>query len=701
MNLTAIDWTIVFVVLGLMIFSVIASKKLMRSVADFLAAGRSAGRYVICVAGGAAGLGAITVISYMEMNYIAGFSLSWWGMTSALVILFITVSGWVIYRFRQTRCMTLAQFFELRYSRKFRIFTGFIAFLAGIINFGIFPAVGARFFIYFCGLPHSVAFLGLEIGTYPLLMIILLLVALYFVFTGGQIAVIIGDFFQGAFVNIVFVIMILYLFFFVDWGQVQDALVEAPKVQAREQVEQARLTPEYQLLDEEGRQQAEEDINNKNLNASRINPFHTSHVEDFNFWFFLIGVIGVLYGTMSWQGTQAFNASAKSAHEAKMGSVLAGWRGLPQTLFFLFIPIIAFTIMNHGDFSFISEKVNNALAAINSDAVKSQMRVPLILANILPVGLMGAFAAVMLAASVSTHDSYLHSWGSILVQDVIMPLRKKPFSPKTHLLVLRLAILGVAIFIFFFSLLFQQTQKIALFFAITGAIFAGGSGAIIIGGLYWKRGTTAAAWAAMIIGAAVAVNGIIMHQIPDELLAIGPDAGGVMIWAKQAMVFMKSINGQVYWGIGMGISSLVYVVVSLMDRKKPYNLDKLLHRGQYVIEEETKIINKNPERGWKILGMGKEFTRFDKFIYIVNYVWTFGWTIVFIIGTIFNLSHEVSDDSWMRFWRIYLLIHISLAVVSIIWFTIGGLKDMKDMIIRLRTAKRDDSDDGFITADKV
>lgn len=282
-----------------------------------------------------------------------------------------------------------------------------------------------------------------------------------------------------------------------------------------------------------------------------------------------------------------------------------------------------------------------------------------------------------------------------------MPLRRKPFSPKAHLLALRLAILGVAIFIFFFSLLFQQTQKIALFFAITGAIFAGGSGAVIIGGLYWKRGTTAAAWSAMIIGAAIAVNGIIMHQISDSYMAIVPGDGGVMVWIKQAMAFMKSINGQTYWGIGMGISSLVYIIVSLTGRKKPYNLDKLLHRGQYVLAEETKIVNKNPERGWKMLGMGKEFTRIDKLIYIVNYVWTFGWTIVFIVGTIYNLSHEVSDDGWMRFWRIYLLIHISLAVVSIIWFTLGGLKDMRDMIHKLRIARRDDTDDGFITGDSA
>lgn len=696
MNLSFWDWAIVAAVLIFMFWSVLSSKGLMKSVSDFLAAGRSAGRYVISISSGVAGLGAITIVNYMEMNYIAGFSMSWWGMTSALVILFITVSGWVIYRFRQTRCLTLAQFFEMRYSRKFRIFTGLIAFLAGLINFGIFPAVGAKFFIYFCGLPLEFSFAGLTLSTYPALMIILLSISMYFVFTGGQIAVIIADFFQGVFINIVFVVMIVYLFFYVDWGQVQTALADTPKQEARTEIVALQESVSFEKLTFSEQENEIAQINEKFENKSRINPFKTSHVDDFNFWFFLIGVIGVMYGTMSWQGTQAYNASAKSAHEAKMGSVLAGWRGLPQTLFFLFVPVIAYTIMNHVDFFAISSSVNGTLSNVNPETIRSQVRVPLVLASVLPVGLLGAFAAVMVAAFVSTHDTYLHSWGSILVQDVIMPFRKKPFTPKQHLLILRLAIIGVAIFIFFFSLLFQQTQKIALFFAITGAIFAGGSGAVIIGGLYWKRGTAAAAWCALSIGAIIAVNGIIMHQFSDAWL----NSDGLNM-IKSAIIGMKSINGQVYWAIGMAASSFVYIVVSLLSRKEPFELDKLLHRGKYIIQEETKIINTKPERGWKILGMGKEFTKFDKFIYILNYVWTFGWTIVFIIGTFYNLSNEVSDSSWMNFWRIYLLIHITLAVVSIVWFTIGGFKDLRIMMHRLRTETRDDADDGFIIRENV
>ena len=45
------------------------------SVTDFLSAGRTAGRYLISVSSGIAGLGAISVVMFLEMGYVAGFSL--------------------------------------------------------------------------------------------------------------------------------------------------------------------------------------------------------------------------------------------------------------------------------------------------------------------------------------------------------------------------------------------------------------------------------------------------------------------------------------------------------------------------------------------------------------------------------------------------------------------------------------------------
>ena len=638
MNFAVLDWVIVGAVVAIMLLGAIVSRSYMRSVADFLAAGRTAGRYLLTVSQGVAMVGAISIVGFFEQNYVGGFPLTWWGLTTAVVVLVITMSGFVIYRFRQTRSLTLAEFFERRYSKSFRVFVGLLAFFAGIINFGIFPAVGARFFINFVGLPHSFGVLGFEISTFPLLMILMLSLALFFVFSGGQVAVIIADFIQGTFVNVVLVIITIYLLFLVDWTQILQALSAAPE------------------------------------NASLLNPFKTSQVEDFNFWFFLIGTVGVVYVVMSWQGPQAYNASAKNAHEAKMGQVLTNYRDIPRILFVLLVPIVAYTVLHHPDFAARAAYVNDMLSGAESETLRNQLRVPVVLTAILPVGLMGAFAAVMLAAFISTHDTYLHSWGSIFIQDVVLPFKKTPFTKEQHLLVLRLSILGVAIFIFLFSLLFQQSQYIALFFAITGAIFAGGSGSVLIGGLYWKRGTTAAAWSAMIVGSGIAVSGIVIHQAVDDFF----------------------INGQMFWGIAMVVSTATYVLVSLLGKRSEFDLDTLLKRDRPTQETDAHSKKTEPSRGLKLLGIGKEFTKGDKAVYVLTYAMIVGWILVFVAGTFYNLTHDVSDTAWAKFWQVYVYIQLAISVAVVVWFTVGGFRDLKEMLRRLDVMDRDDSDDGVV-----
>jgi SSS family solute:Na+ symporter len=661
MNLNLLDWSILVVTTGVMMGAILLVRSQMRSVADFLAAGRTAGRYLLSLSQGMAGLGAITIVGLLEMNYVAGFSMSWWGFTMSLVVLIITVSGWVIYRFRQTRALTLAQFFEMRYSRNFRVFAGLIAYLSGVINFGIFPAVTARFFIYYCGLPQTVPVFGLSVSTFALVMIVLLAIALFFVFLGGQVGIILTDFAQGVFVNVAFIVIVVYLFNVVDWGHVIQGLSMAPE------------------------------------NASLINPFKTSQVEDFNLWYFLIGVVGVIYGAMSWQGTQAYNASARSAHEAKMGGVLSNWRGFPQGLFLLFVPIVAYTVMHHPDYSALAGSVNDVIGPAGNEAIQSQLRTPVLLTKILPHGLLGVFAAVMMAAFITTDDTYLHSWGSIFVQDVVMPFRKKPLSPTQHLRALRLSILGVAVFAFLFSLLFEQSEYIFLFFAITGAIFAGGSGAVIIGGLYWRRGTTPAAWSALIAGSSIAVGGILVHQLPKEMFAAAPAAAsGAALAGWRVLRWLYGVNGQQYWAIAMGAASFLYVVVSLLGKRPACDFDRLFHRGAYDTAHETAVVEARPARGWRLLGMGKEFTRGDKAIYVASYVWTAVWLIVFFVGTSYNLHHDVDDAAWARFWKAYFYIQLAMSVFVMVWFSIGGVKDIRWMLKRLREMPRDHTDDGSV-----
>lgn len=642
MNLTWFDWSIILVLFALMLGMVFLSKSLMKSVSDFLATGRTGGRYIISMFHGTAALGAITVVGALEQNFNAGFNSRWWEMPTAVILVTISVTGWVVYRFRQTRALTMAQFFEMRYSRAFRIFAGILAFLSGIVNMIIFPAVSAKFFIYFCGIPE-IGHLGSISVTYILTTAVMVLVPLYFIFTGGHIAVMFTDFIQGVFVNIVFVIVVILLLVQVGWADIGEAVKAAPSGQ------------------------------------SLINPFDAGEVQDFNPWFFFIGMFGLIYTKLSWQGNSSFNIAAKSAHEAKMADVLTNWRLVPQWgLFLMIVPIIAYTIFHHDNYKVIADNINAMLAGF-APADQSQLRVPMVLNYLLPVGLKGAFAAIMLAAAITCHNTYMHSWGSIFIQDVVMPIRQKAFEPKEHMKYLKLSILGVGITIFILSILFQQTEKVFLFLNISGAIFVGGSGAAIIGGLYWKKGTTAAAWAAMITGALTASLNILLKQ----------------------MIPGYPINGQWGWFMAMVLASVVYFIVSLLTTQKSFNLDKLLNRGEYSTKEDIENGTNEVVKGWKVLAPTKEFTLGDKAIYWVTTGWTAAWVVVFVIGTLFYFFVKpFTNDQWMSFWQVYTYLFLGASIIVTIWFTIGGMKNLFEMIHALRHNIRDHKDDGFVESKK-
>lgn len=669
-----IDWIIVSGMYLLLFAGAMKAGQRMRSVADYLSAGRTAGRYLLAIASGMAGLGGISIIRDFQMNYEAGFAMSWWGMSMSVVLVILAVTGWVNYRFRATRCLTLAEFFERRYSRRFRIFAGLVAFGAGIINFGIFPAVEARFFMHFIQLPEQLRAGPLTVPTYPLVMLFLLSTAVFFVFRGGQVTAMVTSFVQGAFANLIFVGMAVFLLLLIPWRHVSDVLTQVPP------------------------------------GHSKINPFDTGYVETFNFRFFIIGVMGVVYNAMSWQGTQAYNSSARSAHEAKMGMVIGTWRGCPQSLLIMLVPILVFVVMHHPDWSGLQTRVEANLSGIANPEVRSQMRVPIALAGLLPQGLLGAFAALMLCASIGTQSAYMHSWSSILIQDVILPLRGGSISPRAHLLLLRLSAIGVAVFTFFFAWSYEQNQAIALFLALTGAIFAGWSGAVIIGGLYWRRGTAAGAWVAAALGIAIALGGLVLSSANADYQSSGRALWGMLDWigpnraaSVGAWLSHHLPNGQELWGLAMPTCLVAYVLVSLIYRPRKFDLDALLRRGQDSGEQGPAQSEQEPSFGWRVLGMNRYFTRRDKALYLLTYAWTAGWVAIFTFGTLYILWKRSTrqgwsglDAGWMAFWRVYIWIQVAAAVSVIVWFTFGGIADVRIMLRQLGTMRRDDRDDGIV-----
>ena len=573
------------------------------------------------------------------------------------LVMIMAVSGWAVYRFRETRAMTVPQYLEMRYSRGVRVLAGVVAWMAGMINFGIYPAVSAHFFIYFCGFPPYFMVAGLTVATMPVVMVAMMAVTLVFVFAGGHITVLSMDFLQGLFINIAAVLLVLTLTFtWLNWADVIQVLKQAPP------------------------------------NASLLDMTHTANVKDFNIWYFIIASIGMFYTRLSNFQGQAFDAAARTPHEGRMGNVLALIRWHTLCLFFMIGVLATQVALHHPKHASLARTIDatlNVLAVQHGSAVRGQMTVSTALALILPAGWRGLFLAVMVAAMLSSKSAFIHSFGSVFVQDVVMPFRSSPFAHKQHVLVLRAAIFGVTLFAVLFGWFYRQTESILMYFALSNTLWLAGSGAVLIGGLYWRRGTTQAAYAAMVLGAVLGIGGFALMQ--------GWPAWFGHPFALRIGRHDLSLNPQWWYLLTIGTCVIIYVAVSLATgHGRVFDLKTLLHREAEDRTGDPAAPGTKVALWKRLCGITPEFNRRDRLTVYFVFGWILFWFGACVIMIVRALTSSVSDDQWAAFWRIYLCALFGLLLITTVWLGAGGLRDLRDMFRLLRGEKLNEADDGFV-----
>jgi SSS family solute:Na+ symporter len=186
----------------------------------------------------------------------------------------------------------------------------------------------------------------------------------------------------------------------------------------------------------------------------------------------------------------------------------------------------------------------------------------------------------------------------------------------------------------------------------------------------------------MIVGSTLAVTGILLPIFVDG-------------WP---------LNGTVMMFISMVCAIAVFAIVSLATSRQPFDMQRMLHRGPYkVAEDQTeRPLEDRPLANWKrlLLGYDRNFTRGDRFLSAALFSWTMALFGAFIVITLINLVSPWSDRAWWR-WVMFnnIWLPIVVGVITTIWFTIGGLRDLKRLFARLRAKPRDAQDDGTVTDD--
>ena len=740
-----LDWLIVFVPVVFVLYMGYYSRRYVRSVADFLSAGRLCGRYIICVADMTNALSIMGLVAYVEVHYRTGFSLVFWNMLAIPVTVFMGLTGFCYYRFRETKAMSLGQFLEMRYNRSFRIFAAALRSISEMLTNMIMPAIGARFFIYFLGLPYSIKIFGQEVPTFMLLTLLILIIAISIICMGGTLALVITDSIQGMFCYPLLVLFAVFVLCKFSWSQ--------------------EIVPVMQ-----------DRIAGENF----LNPYEIKNMRDFNIFNTFVMLFTLVINRSIWIGAGNTSA-AKTAHEQKMASLLGAWRGALSNVFYILIAITVIVVLNHKDYAVVAKVIRDDIARnVATDVIKDresrdkviaattaipeqrheigvdkplsdkenldtpyldaargalpegpegnaiykqfrtlfkQMMMAMSMRRLLPPGMLGLFCLLLILAMISTDDTRIYSSALTISQDVILPFIKKDLTPKQHLWMIRCVAIGVGVFFFFGSFCMSQLTYINLYINIMVSIWAGGAGPVMFFGLYSRFGTTAGAFASLISGMVIGGGGMLIKRNWADHIYPWLDK---MQWAEPLGLFLERVsrpfNPYIEWHmtpidfpvnsyeitfIAICVSMILYVVVSKLTCKEPFNLERMLHRGKYSVDGEVKTEMKWTLRNVfsKLIGITPAYSKSDRVIAhaLFFYSIVYGFLIMFVAVLIWNTVSPWPSSWWSNYFFVsLLLVPCIVAAITAVWFGVGGFVNLIQLFRDLKTRIVNPLDDGRV-----
>jgi SSS family solute:Na+ symporter len=227
-------------------------------------------------------------------------------------------------------------------------------------------------------------------------------------------------------------------------------------------------------------------------------------------WMFFLGVISCAV----WQTAVMRACAAESVAVVKKMYL---WSSLGFMIRFLIPQFIGICALVYFYDMGPVEPFFDSDGQVSNDPEVTMKAMPIFLGKLLPVGLLGIVAAGMIAAFMSTHDTYLLCWSSVLTEDVVNPLASKRMSQRARIVLTRAFLVMIAIFLVIWGLWYDLGQDLWDYMAVSGAIYFTGAFAILLLGLYWKRASTTGAFSALFIGT-LAVIGLKPVQAKLDLV---------------------------------------------------------------------------------------------------------------------------------------------------------------------------------------
>jgi SSS family solute:Na+ symporter len=462
--------------------------------AEFFVSNRDLGLGTAIATLGATEIGLITIAYNAQKGFNEGFAAFHIGLAALVGCAFVGAIGFVVKPMRRTGVLTLPEYYEQRFGRDVRIFGAIVMALGGILNMGLFLKVASLF------LAAMLSVKGAELNV-TVLMIALMATAVVYTCYGGMRSVIITDIFQFVLLAAGLLVAVLFLTQIVS---VDDAVAAVFKTKGE----------------------------------AGFDPF-TNESFGVSYVLWMILVAGIVSAAI-WPTALSRALCIEKEETVQRAYAVASVIFLARMVVPAFLGVIAFCYFAAPDLG-----PKELMTAFGSDS--DLVATPLMLGHAMPDWLLAFLAVAMFASFMSTQDSYLFCWASILSRDVIGSVFGTVDNERAQKTGTRLLIVAIAFYELYWGLIYEGREDIWDYLAVSGSIYFCSGIVLLAGGLYWKGATRRGALCALILGF-------------SAIVALGP--------IKSALG-LDGVPSPIIGFGAIGLSLLGFVLGSLSEHRRP------------------------------------------------------------------------------------------------------------------------------------
>ena len=495
-NFGTLDWAIIIAFLVISTALGLWARKYIGGMEDYVVAGRAVKTYLGVASIIASEMGLVTVMYSAQKGFAGGFAAFHIAVVAAVVALFVGLTGFIVVPLRKMGVMTIPEFYERRFSPGVRLVGGMILSFSGILNMGMFLKADSLFVTSVMGMNSPTQ---LRIA-----MTIMLGLVLIYTMLGGMVAVLVTDYMQFVVMSIGLLATSYFLMNHYGWDNVVGTVM--------------------QLKGEAG------------FNPFCQEGFGTAYV----IWMVFLGLVSCAL----WQ-TAVIRAS--SAESLQVVRRTYSWGSIGFLIRFMvpyFWGICALVyIAQRPELARIFMPENG-----QADSTLTLRAMPIALSNLLPAGAIGILTAGMLAAAMSTYNTYLHAWSSVLTQDVVGPLTGNRLKPRTRIRLTQGFMFFIGIFLLVWGLWYPLGEHLWDYMAVTGAIYFTGAFAVLVGGIYWSRASKVGAYGAFVCGSMAIIGLSPVQRLfglnwPSEYVGLSTVALAVIVMIVGSLLFPDKRKG--------------------------------------------------------------------------------------------------------------------------------------------------------------